>query len=234
MKNILITANYKVGHMYGNTDTNDYAQLSKICMDSFVRNLKDITQVTILKGEMDTYHNLFRDIYKRIKEIYFSEQCNILWVDSDNVCLRPLEIFNQFDKFAMFYSVEEYRTAFVDGRCLKLTEKLSPWMMANIRYYPAGMLQKLWDIGDDLAYSWVEDWAYETIIYNAMFHAQDIDDYNAFMHPEWNVQGEGDLNSITQDLVNRATILHVHSTRDSKLAIQKMEKAIQLSGGDKS
>ena len=230
MRNIFITACYEVDHMYGNTSKEDYKQLTMKCCDSFMRNLIDLDEVIILTGNKTTYHELFKEIYWKIKDIYSrNSPCNILWSDSDNVCLRPLEIFDKFDKFAMFYSIEQYRTAFVDQTCLKLVENLSPWMMANLRYYPAHNTTMLfWDVGYKLATNWIEDWAYETIIYNAMFHAQGITDYNQFIKPEWNVQGEGDLNSITKDLVKDAVILHCHSTRNSGIVIQKMEKAQQL------
>jgi hypothetical protein len=228
MKNLLITAQYEVTNMYGTTKPEDYKELTDRCLKSFTKNLKDIDDTITLIGEVNTYHELFQQIYKHIRQIYKDQRpCNILWVDSDNICLRPVEIFGKFKDFAMFYSVEQYRTSFVMEECLKLTKNLSPWMMANIRYYPNNMKQFIWEIGDDLAYSWIEDWAYETIIYNAMFHGQKID-ANEYIKPEWNVQGEGSLESITKELIKDAVILHCHSTRNSGLAIQKMDKALNL------
>ena len=106
MKNILVTACYEVDHMYGLGEVKyeDYQNINKKCVESFENNLKDLDQSIILDGHVDTYHKLFQEIYWRIKDIYRNNQpCNLLWSDSDNICLRPVEIFNKFDKFAMFY-----------------------------------------------------------------------------------------------------------------------------------
>jgi hypothetical protein len=229
MKNILITACYEVDHMYGLGEVKyeDYQNINKKCVESFENNLKDLDQSIVLDGHVDTYHKLFQEIYWRIKDIYRNNQpCNLLWSDSDNICLRPVEIFNKFDKFAMFYWSEQYRTSFVLENCIKLTTKLIPWMMANLRYYPSGMSDFLWSVGDDLAYSWIEDWAYECIIYNKMFHSQDITDFDKYFVPEWNVQSPGGLDEITSHLVRNAVILHCHSTRGSSWVIPKMDRAL--------
>jgi len=231
-KNILVTARYEVENMYGKTTPEDYKAINNKCVESFNKHLANIDESIVLEGKVRTYHELFKNIYWEIRKIYHDQPCNILWSDSDNICLRPLEIFGQFNKFCMFYNIDFYGTQWVDERCKQLAKPLVPWMMANLRYYPAGMSSFLWDIGDDLAYSWIEDWAYECIIYNKMFHSQGIYHFNEFILPEWNVQAEGELNSITKELVKDAVILHCHSTRNSSLVIPKMDKAIQISKED--
>jgi hypothetical protein len=233
MRNIFITANYEVENRYGwNVEKEDYKQLTLKCVESFINNLVDLDEVIILTGKVDIYHLLFKDIYWKIRDIYHNRQpCNILWSDSDNLCLKPLDIFGNWNKFAMFFSAGEYQDAFLFETCKELAKPLSPWMMANLRYYPATMDKKLWDIGDDLAYSWIEDWAYECIIYNKMFHSQGIVDYSSYMKPEWNVQCPGPIGMVSPEMVRDTTIIHCHSTRGTNNAIEKMYRALKFAEG---
>lgn len=234
MKNIFITAQYDVENRYSHnaeTTKDDYRQLTNICTKSFRENLVGLDEVIILNGTVEDYHQLFKEIYWKIREIYHNQECNIIWSDSDNLCLKPLDIYGKWDKFAMFFSAHEYCDAFVYESCKVLTEKLRPWMMANLRYYPAGMDNQLWEIGDDLAYSWIHDWAYETIIYNKMFHSQGITDFKKYHIPAWNVQCEGPVGMISPEMVRDVTIIHCQSTRGSREAIDKMNRAISFMKG---
>jgi hypothetical protein len=224
LRNILITACYEVDNMYGTTNKESYKELTMRSVNSFIRNLVDLDEVIILTGKKWNYHQLFQDIYWQIRTIQQNRRpCNILWSDSDNFCVKPLEVFGKFDKFSMFFNIEFFKNEFVYDSCKYLTKDLSPWMMANLRYYPETMDKKLWDIGDDLTYSWIEDWAYECIIYNKMFHAQGITDFSEYIKPEWNVQCEGPAGMISPEMVRDATIIHCHSTRGSDMAIEKMD-----------
>ena len=232
MKNIFVTAQYDVENRYSHnaqTTKEDYQELTNLCTKSFRENLVDLDEVVVLNGKVDTYHQLFQDVYWKIQNIYFDNMpCNILWSDSDNLCLRSLDIFNHWDKFAMFFSANEHQFSFVNSDCLSLVKNLTPWMMANLRHYPANMDHHLWDIGDDLAYSWIDEWAYETIIYNKMFHAQEIDDYSIFMRPEWNVQCDGPVGMINPEMVRDSVVIHCQSTRGSRAAIDKMNRALNF------
>ena len=228
--NLLATACYKVDNMYGNTNHEDYVKLTEKCCKSFLANLKDLHKVVIFDGHKENFSDLFQELYYKVKDYYLKNQpCNILFVDSDTICLKPVSIFNQWDKFAMFNSAEQHRHSYFNSQCLNLVQNLTPWMMANVRYYPAGLPDSIWDIGDDLAYSWIDEWAYDTIIYNKMFHSQDLNIIN-FLRPELNFQVEGDLGMISRETVRDASILHCHATRNSNMAIQKMDRAIKLSG----
>lgn len=228
VKNIFITAQYEVENRYGSTSKEDYRKLTLLSVNSFFKNLQDIDEVIILTGKKDSYHRMFEEIYWRIRDIHHRSPCNILWSDSDNLCLKPIYIFNRFNEFAMFLIADQYRTSWIHEDCKKLAEPLNPWMLANIRYYPALLHDTIWKAGDDLARNWIDDWAYECIVHNAMFHSQRINDYERYNIPELNVQAEGNLDSITKEKVDEAVIIHCHSTRGSELALQKMEKALSL------
>ena len=223
MKNIFITVNYQVDNMYGLTNFQDYTKMTELCVESFKNNLAGLDEIIILRGKVSNYHQLFKEVYSRVKEIYFSGHHNILFADSDTICLKPVEIFEKFNKFAMFVIANEFQFSFSNPTCLDLVRNLSPWMMANLRYYPAAMDEKLWDIGDDLAYSWIDEWAYDTIIYNKMFHAQDITDYNIYNIPNWNTLV---LGSISDMEIKNSTIIHCAATRGSGLSLENINKAL--------
>ena len=223
-KNIFATACYEVENMYGLTNFQDYAKMTELCVESFKKNLVGLDDVIVLKGKAPNYHELFKEVYWRVKDIHLAyNNCNILFADSDTICLKPVEIFEKFNKFAMFLIANEFQFSFRDPVCLSLVKSLSPWMMANLRYYPNNMDKKLWDIGDDLAYSWIDEWAYDTIIYNKMFHAQDIIDYSPYNIPEWNTLV---VKAISDAEINNSTIIHCAATRGSGLSLENINKAL--------
>jgi hypothetical protein len=231
-KNIFVTAQYDVGKRYSHnaeTTKEDYRRLTDICVESFRKNLFGLDEVVILSGEVENYHQLFKDIYWKIREIYHSQECNILWSDSDNLCLKPWFVFaGKWTKFSMFYWDNQHQFSFLNQACLDLVKNLNPWMMANLRYYPSTMDRKLWDIGDDLAFCWIDEWAYETIIYNKMFHSQDITNWNEYYIPALNKQVDGPVGMINPEMVRDNVVLHCQSTRGSKQAIEKMERALNF------
>lgn len=224
MSNLFITVNYQVEQRYGLTSFEDYKNMTELCVESFTKNLIGLDDIFVLEGKVDNYHQLFKEVYARVKKIYHSKgNHNILFADSDTICLKPVDVFEKFDKFAMFLIANEFQFSFANPVCLDLVKNLSPWMMANLRYYPNSMDQKLWDIGDDLAYSWINEWAYDTIIYNKMFHAQDIADYNVYNIPKWNTLVVG---GITDSHIKNSDIIHCAATRGSSLALENINKAL--------
>jgi hypothetical protein len=226
MTNIFITACYEVKDRYGNTNSSDYRKLTKLSLDSFLKNLKDITQVRILEGSKDNYHELFKHLYWEVKDVYLKNQpCNILFVDSDTACLQPVSIFDKFNKFAMFntHVGAPYKHSYQNPTCLSLSGRFNPWMMANIRYYPSGLPDFIWDVGDDLAYSWIDEWAYDCIIYNAMFHSQGITNFDEYHNPKWN---NLILGGISDQQINDSEIIHCAATRGSSLSIENINKAL--------
>jgi len=224
IQNIFMTACYEVGSMYGNAKYEDYKKLTEICCGSFIKNLKGLTEVIILEGKKENFHELFKELYYKVKDIYLKNQpCNILFADSDTICLKPVDIFGKFDKFSMFLIANEFHQSFENEECRKLAQPLYPWMMANLRYYPAGLSNSIWDTPDDLAFSWRNDWAYDCIIYNTMFHSQGITNFDDYHIPEWNRLIIG---GITDEQINNSNIIHCAATRGSSLSLENINKAL--------
>jgi len=132
----------------------------------------------------------------------------------------------------MFSIIEQFRTAFPDNVPVELYNHLSPWYMSNVRYYPCGLKDKVWDKGNELFKKWIDIWAYECIVYNAMMHSQDIFYIKegkkcGFSFPKLNYQymlGQEHLNGIA---LQEAHIIHCQATRGSKEAINKMKALIE-------
>jgi len=106
-----------------------------------------------------------------------------------------------------------------------------PWQMSNLRIYPAGMRESIWEAGRNITKNWINVWAFECIAHNAMYRAQDIQEH---LHmPELNYQcvacpENGPMNP------RDACIWHCHSSRgaDRVLALMKNENSIILEGSE--
>jgi hypothetical protein len=219
--NIFATACYKITkNRYGEYEHDEYRQLTDICIESFNKRLLDIDRVELLGGTVDSYHMMNKNIYQKLKALN-KEGHNILYVDSDTICRYPTELFGSTNVFTM-YDIRNNFCSFPKCVDPELYQGLKPWFMSNVRYYPANMKQRIWDIGDSIYNRWVDVWAYECIIYNAMIHesskGENIEDY---YQPEYNCQwvdGQTDF-----ELMKYSSIIHVQATRGIKEAIIKAD-----------
>jgi len=241
MANILITACYDLNDKEGLDKKrllifNKYRQLTDLCIRSFRKNLKDLDEVIVLEGLAENYHRMFQDIYYRIKKIYQAGDCNILWVDSDSVCIKPTEIFGKYDKFVMF-DIQNQFCSYSHKVEPKLYYHLKPWMMSNVRYYPVGAItNEMWETGDKIASDWKDVWAYECIIYNTLFHMQGMSPEEIrekIYDPRLNFQDIGGHNSTNPSISlhhNGPHIMHIHGSRNVDAAIKAMTTYLKNAG----
>lgn len=229
MVNILVTACYSVEDNIGmRRDVpfkfDKYRRITDMCVKSFCKNLEGIDDVVVLEGVFENYHRMFQDIYYKIREIYQTRKCNILFVDADDLCIRPTRIFGKYDKFVMF----DIQNRHCSYRSKKIPSTvyshLKPWMMSNVRYYPMGAVtEKMWKMGDNLAENWVDVWAYECIIYNTLFHAQGISEKEineTIYDKNLNYQS---ISAIKSGHVPKSVkIIHLHSARNMDRVIEVM------------
>ena len=226
MINYFITSNYNItGETYGDVNRLGYEELTKLCNESFKKNLLNDFKIITLKGTAPSYHVMNRNIYDRIKQLYFGENCNILYVDSDTVCVKPTDIFGTSDHFRMYEIRNQFRSAFPANVPKYLFECFPQWFMSNLRYYPAGMDQSCWDAGDALVKDWIDVWAYECIIYNAMFYVQKVRDPLEYQNQLLNFQyvpGQTD-----ESMLEHAQIIHVQATRGIDEAIKRAKEILK-------
>lgn len=233
MKNVLVTSNYKLKnkHVGRNMDhTVDlYDELTRICVQSFRKNLIGLDEVVVLRKAVDGYDDMCKDIYWSLREMYLGGGQNLLYVDSDCVCIRPTKLFGEFQNFSMFDVQNRFQTAFPAHVPKELYQNLHPWMMSNVRLYPErGVTPTMWKIADELANSWIPVWAYECIVYNELFHMQGFSESDVmqyFYRPELNTQWMEDQG--TPEQLRRAHIVHVQSSRGTQEAKRKMLELMQ-------
>ncbi len=158
--------------------------------------------------------DIFKRNWQRIWDLWHKEPCNILYLDSDTMFVRPTEIFERFTEFRVFNWTDP-----------KSTDQFENFYNAGVRYYPATMSEETWSIGQQLAQNWNDtNWNMEQDIFNTMFWQQDIAD-NDRHHPELNWQGMKMIvdhpqaraahEEWNQCSLDQAHILHIHGSRNA-------------------
>jgi hypothetical protein len=227
MKNIFITALYRlIRDSSRKSISSDYEEIHKLCVDSFLKNLSGIDRHIVLSGNKNTSHDMFKEIFYRIKDIYHSEPCNIIFTDADTLCVKPVNIFNKYNTFSMFLISITGKFSTYKKVPKRLWKSLKPWFMSNVRYYPHGLNDTVWRTGTELANKWINVWAYECIIYNSMIHSQfDGMSYTeikkTYHKPEFNYFYATDHFDMDIPL-EEARIIHFAGSRGSKEVLNKM------------
>src|SRR4030042_2108648 len=140
MKNFLVTANFKLDQdkWYGNSNPLDYETMQTYCIDSFKKYLYGIDKVIVfndISDKINNYHQIFKHIFYKIDYLYHSESCNILFIDLDTICIKPINIFNLYNNFRMFSIANQFKDTYPENVNKKLYHHLKPWFMSNVRYY---------------------------------------------------------------------------------------------------
>lgn len=222
MINTLVIANYKVEkHGYGKTDTSDFSEIYKSCIASYSKNLKDLDEVMTFGGKVATYHDMFKTIFLGLRDMQMKGERNIVFVDADTLCVKPTEIFDKHQGFNMFLNTpgDMYHDAYPKKVPKGLYKDLTPWFLSNVRYYPADMDDALWDTVSGLYNQWINVWAYECIIWNAMLHAQcqgmTYYEIRKDYHRPW-LNHQYQIKNFKNEVgLEDAHIIHFHSSRDS-------------------
>jgi hypothetical protein len=223
--NILVTVLYEVKDpIYGKAKTEDYVALHRLCLDSFKEYLADIDEVITFTGVAKDYHEVFRLKFEHLRGLHTKQDCNILYVDLDNLCVKPVEIFGKFKKLNLFCISSDagYRGVLNGSVPMERLRFAQPWFVTNVKYFPAVMNKKLWEIGKEIVKDWVDTWAYECLVYNCMFHSQWVKDVQDYHRPEFSYQAPVRGNYSNSINLKQAKIIHFHSTRGTEKTIQIM------------
>ena len=171
----------------------DYTGMYEISRASAKQYLAGVWEPVVFDQPAPTRVAMFQANWQRIWDLWHSEPCNILYLDSDTVFVRATEIFGRFGEFRLFNWTHPKRKAPYDN-----------YFNAGVRYYPHSMSKQTWQLGQDQADSWNTDiWDQEQLIFNAMFWSQNLDWSDAH-RPELN-WGNAD---ICIDLVCLFRFLH--------------------------
>jgi hypothetical protein len=206
-----------------------YDRMFKMSQASAKKFLLGDWETVVFTEPAETRVDMFRNNWQRIWDLWHKEPCNILYLDSDTLFIRPTEIFGRFKEFRLFNWTDP-----------KTHVKFKDYFNAGVRYYPQQMDPAIWTIGQRLAKDWsVEIWDQEQLIFNEMFWSQPIAPGD-HRHPELNWQGMGLLSGGAQAQasreqwnglpVSRAHILHVHGSRGAVNTSMLMEHICKQSG----
>ena len=238
MKNYLVKSLFEITsanwHVMDRSHEQDlyrnYVAMHQVSVGSYKQHLQGDWELKFVGGRFQDINQAFERTFWFIHDLWHSEPCNILYTDPDTVAVRPIDIWDDFDRFMMFNHTDP-----------KSFEKPNPWNQrfehffnAGVRYFPADMSESTWEVGCSMAQDWRFD-TYDTeqIILNAMLWSQGITleqalrpdiAYQAQWLPMLPVAQQDAWNGIT---IDQAAIIHVHGSRDSRIKLDFMKSLTQ-------
>jgi hypothetical protein len=189
-----------------------YDTMFQISHASAKKFLEGSWESIVFTEAADSRVSMFKDNWQRIWDLWHTEPCNILYLDSDTMFIKPTKIFDRFGEFRLFN--------WSDPKC---TDQYQNYFNAGVRYYPSTMSHDVWSRAAELAGQWNLDiWDQEQLIFNEMFWSQPIPDHDR-RHPELNWQGmlmtvpdpkiQAAHESWNELLLKDAHIIHLHGSR---------------------
>lgn len=190
----------------------DYNRMHELSLASARHFLRGDWEPIVFDQPAESRVTMFRDNWYRVRDLWHSEPCNVLYLDSDTVFVKPTEIFGRWPQYRLFNWTTPPRHA-----------DFPHYFNAAVRYHPYTMSADTWAVGDDMAENWNLDiWDQEQLIFNAMFWSQNLSFEDAH-HPElnWQAPSGTDLAGLAQHAqfnsfpIQHARIIHYHGTRGS-------------------
>lgn len=236
MKNYVVWTNCKISEtqaQFGIQPCGDpasqqaYDTMFQISRATAKKFLAGDWQEVVFDEPAETRVHMFQKNWQRIWDLWHKEPCNILYLDSDTMFIRPTEIFGRFEEFRMFNWTDP-----------KSNQQFPNYYNAGVRYYPSSIKSDVWKIGEDIARNWKLDiWDQEQLIFNSMFWSQNVQDPH---HPELNWQGMHMIVShpnaqLAHEQWNQCTvadthIIHVHGSRNAVETANLMTNTVKQLG----
>ena len=221
MKNYLFKSLFQV------TDTNWYFKDRKNEQNLYNKYLKGDWELKFIQGSVENINDAFKKTFIEIYKLWKQGDTNILYTDPDTLAINDMDPWEISDKFMMFNftSMKSLRTSCHYKRNF-------PWYFnAGVRYFPANMTQRIWDIGFKMYDNWEENsYNTEQIILNSMLWDQGLTLEQA-LKPQFAYQAHWLPKKallLEQDIwngmdINKAFIIHTHSSRGvaEKLSFMK-------------
>ena len=109
-----------------------------------------------------------------VRKMWFKEPCNILCMGADTLFIQPTEMFGCWSEMRMF----NYTDPKIHKDLRQYTD-VGHYFNDDVRYFPADMDPKIWEIGERRMTDWFTHkqahWDCGQLINNHMFWSQDID-----------------------------------------------------------
>ena len=187
-----------------------YHEMFERARASVQHNLAGSWRELVITDSAPTRTAMFLRNYHRIRDLWHQAPANILFLDSDTVMVKPVEIWGRFLQFRLFNWTTPPRSP-----------EFEHYFNSAVRYYPHTMSAEVWRLGDSLIDHWRDDcYDYEQQVFNHMFWSQNLrwDDAH---HPELNWQADRGITA--QEIaahhgfntlpIQHARIIHYHGTR---------------------
>jgi hypothetical protein len=193
-----------------------FHQMRELSIASFKKNLKGVWQSltlhgTILDDRFETrFSRMHMEMFNRLYKLW-EEGHNVLFVDTDTLCLNPTYIFEVFNEMRMFWNTAELKESDT------YTPRFKPYLNAGVMYFPATMTQETWDVGLRQM-PFIKHWDDSQEIYNEMFRSQFEDNrfpLNPFMNFSPHVE--------SGIAIKQALIVHFHGSKDYSATLKQME-----------
>ncbi len=208
MANILLTLSYKV---YPDSEHISYQQVRGLCLESYRANLLgQWKEVTLCKdythrGATEGLNLMWQEMFLKTMDLCL-EGYNVLYVDTDTLCVKPTEIFGRWDDIMMFWPTDP-REGF----------GFDPYLNGGVVYAPASTPRDRWSVVPDRVKHFRE-WNDSQILWNRLYYGGSGPSHG--LHPELNWQYCVD-STIPE---NEAHILHFNTTRGVESALEHMQE----------
>lgn len=246
MKNYLIRSLYKIKSPMWFADRSNegdlyqyYYDMHKLSLASFEKHLQGEWEFVFYEKEVDHIQDVFKDhffeIYKFWKE---NAPCNILYCGPDTLMMKPTEVFDKYKNFTMFNYTDPRTTSPANREAINHYDIYHQhYFNADVRYYPAGMRQDIWNLGLKMAEDWdFNCWGTEQVILNEMLWKQPDVSFSNVYNPNMNYMGHNLFldnwdrtkefsNNWNRSLLSDANIVHLCGSR---LANKKLELMIAM------
>ncbi len=212
MANIYVTSLY----YWGNPTEKEREILKEtyeLSRDSYLKNLEGIDEHILFtnpgidgeqKGGNPPFGDVFYDMYLKTHELW-KQGHNIFYADIDTICIHPIKIFGEFDKFTLFngvpnievwdmpFSETKHYLPLMTGKSITSKGIISvpTYFNDGVRYFPTSASESIWEIGTQEWEVWksISDfWGMQQIIHNKMFYEGEDwkNDYTLSNRPDLN------------------------------------------------
>lgn len=192
----------------------------------------------------DVFHDMFLKTYDLWKQGH-----NIFYADIDTICIHPIKIFGEFNKFTMFNGViaGPISDNNLEGLAVQMSETINymplregkignieipTYFNDGVRYFPAETSEKVWEIGEEAWEAWKsrkDMWGEQQIIHNKMlYEGQEWNnDYTTCQRPDLNHFNLGDEHEVLdqpKEYFKDYHIYHLFSSRGLVDCLEAMKE----------
>lgn len=164
-----------------------------------------------------------------VKELWFSEPCNILCMGADTMFVKPTEVFGRWNHMRLFNHTDP-----------KSHPEFLSYFNDDVRYFPHDMDAAVWELGERRMSEWFSHqqahWDLGQLINNTMFWSQPIASTDR-LHPgmNWMSHNLRDLSQSSLDLTQRwnglpfsaVHVMHFNGSRGPQATLDIMQQTAE-------